>query len=222
LQLHNSLAAPDVRRILILRSLAVTVVIGLTGGIASGKSAVSARLAEKGALVIDADKVGHEAYAPDSDCYRDVIAAFGKDIVAVDGQIDRKALGAKVFGAPEQRKRLEGIVWPWMRRTMEQRLAALRSDGVWVVVLEAAVLLEAEWTPLVDQVWVVIASRVIARERVVQRNGLTPEQADQRIAAQLTNDERSAAADVIIENDGTLDELRERVDAAWDTLTATA
>jgi dephospho-CoA kinase len=222
LQLHNSRAAPDVRRILILRSLVVTLVIGLTGGIASGKSAVSAMLAEKGALVIDADKVGHEAYAPGSDCYRDVIAAFGKDIVADDGQIDRKALGAKVFGAPEQRKRLEGIVWPWMRRTMGRRLAGLRDDGVSVVVLEAAVLLEAEWTPLVDQVWVVIASPAIARERVVQRNGLTAEQADQRIAAQLTNGERAAAADVIIENDGTLDELRERVDAAWDTLTATA
>jgi dephospho-CoA kinase len=103
---------------------------------------------------------------------------------------------------------------------MEQRLAGLRRDGVPIVVLEAAVLLEAEWTPLVDQVWVVIASPAIARERVVQRNGFTPEQADQRIAAQLTNDERTAAADVIIENNGTLEELSERVDAAWDTLTA--
>ena len=199
----------------------MTIVIGLTGGIASGKSAVSAMLGEKGALIIDADKVGHEAYAPGSDCYRDVIAAFGDDIVAPDGQIDRKALGAKVFGAPEQRKRLEGIVWPWMRTTMEQRLTALRHDGVPVVVLEAAVLLEADWTPLADQVWVVIASPDIARERVVRRNGLTPEQADQRIAAQLTNDERAARADVILENNGTLADLRERVDAAWDTLHVT-
>jgi dephospho-CoA kinase len=198
----------------------VTVVIGLTGGIASGKSLVSAMLAERGALVIDADKVGHEAYAPGSDCHRDVVAAFGTDIVAADGQIDRKALGAKVFGAPEQRKRLEGIVWPWMRTTMEGRLADLRDEGVPVVVLEAAVLLEAEWTPLVDQVWVVTVEPQVARDRIVHRNGLTPEQADQRIAAQLTNDERAAKADRIIENSGTIEELRARVDDAWGALTA--
>ena len=198
----------------------MTVVIGLTGGIASGKSAVSAMLAGHGALIIDADKVGHEAYAPGSDCYCDVVGAFGEDIVGPDGQIDRKALGAKVFGAPEQRKRLEGIVWPWMRTTMERRLAALRDERVPVVVLEAAVLLEADWTPLVDQVWVVIVAPEIARERILQRNGLTPEQADQRIAAQLTNNERAAKAQLIIENNGTLEELRERVDAAWGNLAA--
>jgi dephospho-CoA kinase len=200
----------------------VTVVIGLTGGIASGKSAASAMLAEKGALIIDADRVGHQAYAPGSDCYRDVVAAFGEDIVTENGEIDRKALGAKVFGAPEQRKRLEGIVWPWMRTTMERRLAALRDERVPVVVLEAAVLLEADWTPLVDQVWVVIAAPETARARIVARNGLTPDQADQRIAAQLTNSERVANADVIIENDGTLEEMRARVDEAWDGLTARA
>jgi dephospho-CoA kinase len=200
----------------------VTIIIGLTGGIASGKSVVSAMLAEKGALVIDADKVGHEAYAPGSDCYRGVVAAFGDEIVASDGQIDRKALGAKVFGDPAQRKRLEGIVWPWMRATMERRFDELREEGVPIVVLEAAVLLEADWTPLVDQVWVVIVSPEIARERIVARNGLAPEQADQRIAAQLTNAERARHAQVIIENNGTLNALRERVDAAWEGLTAGA
>jgi dephospho-CoA kinase len=200
----------------------VTIIIGLTGGIASGKSVVSSMLAEKGALIIDADKVGHEAYAPGSDCYRDVIAAFGEDIVAPDGQIDRRALGGKVFGDPVQRRRLEGIVWPWMRATMERRFDELREEGVPTVVLEAAVLLEADWTPLVDQVWVVIVSPEIARERIVARTGLAPEQADQRIAAQLTNAERARHAQVIIENNGTLNALRERVDAAWEGLTAGA
>ena len=196
----------------------MTVVIGLTGGIASGKSAVTAMLAEHGALVIDADKVGHEAYAPGSDCYRAVIDAFGSDIVAADGEIDRKALGGKVFGNPAERKRLEGIVWPWMRGTMEQRLAGHRADGVPVVVLEAAVLIEADWIPIVDQVWLVTVDPAIARERIMARNGFTAEQADQRIAAQLTNDERAKHAHVIIDNSGTLDELRTRVDAAWRTL----
>jgi len=200
----------------------VTTVIGLTGGIASGKSVVSRMLAERGALVIDADKVGHEAYAPGSDCYRAVIDAFGADIVAADGQIDRKALGAKVFGDPEQRRRLEGIVWPWMRATMDERLRRLRQEGVPVVVLEAAVLIEADWTPIVDQVWVVIVPPELAKERIMLRNGLSAEQADQRIGAQLTNEERARHGQVIIENAGTLAELEERVTAEWDRLTAAA
>jgi dephospho-CoA kinase len=196
----------------------VTIVIGLTGGIASGKSVVSAMLAAHGALVIDADKVGHEAYAPGSDCYAAVVVAFGKDIVAQDGQIDRKALGAKVFGDPAKRKQLEGIVWPWMRKTMDGRLAAIRAEGTAVVVLEAAVLIEADWVPITDQVWVVTVSPEVARQRIIERNGLTAEQADARINAQLSNDERVRHAQVVIDNSGTLAELRERVDAAWQAL----
>jgi dephospho-CoA kinase len=193
----------------------VTIVIGLTGGIASGKSVVSGMLAEHGALVIDADKVGHEAYAPGSGCYEAVVEAFGRDIVAPDGQIDRKALGGKVFGDPVQRRRLEGIVWPWMRETMDNRLAAIRAEGTPVVVLEAAVLIEADWVPITDQVWVVTVEPDIARQRIMERNGLTAEQADARINAQLSNAERVARAKVVIDNSGTLDELRARVDDAW-------
>jgi dephospho-CoA kinase len=200
----------------------VTVVIGLTGGIASGKSVVSEMLREEGALVIDADKVGHEAYARGSGCYGAVVEAFGRDVVGPDGEIDRKALGGKVFGDPAQRKRLEGIVWPWMRRVMEQRLAALRADGVPVVVLEAAVLIEADWIPIVDRVWLVEVSRDVARERLMARNGLTAEQADARIGAQLTNEERERHAQVVIDNSGTLEELRQRVRLEWERLQAAA
>jgi dephospho-CoA kinase len=169
----------------------VTTIIGLTGGIASGKSAVSKMLADRGALVIDADKVGHEAYTPGNDCYRAVVDAFGKDIVADDGTIDRRALGAKVFGDDKQRERLQDIVWPWMRATMEQRFSELRANGEPVVVLEAAVLIEADWIPLVDEVWLVTVSPEIARARLMERNGFSAEDADKRIAAQLTNDERA-------------------------------
>ncbi len=193
----------------------MTTVIGLTGGIASGKSVVREMLEARGAFVMDADKLGHEAYTPGTDCFRDVVAAFGDDVVGADGQIDRKALGAKVFGDAAQRKRLEGIVWPWMRRTMEQRLAGLRADGVPVVVLEAAVLIEADWVPLVDEVWAVIVPPILARERIISRNGLAPEQADARIAAQLSNEERAARAQVIIENSGTLEQLERRVEQEW-------
>lgn len=198
----------------------MTTIIGLTGGIASGKSVVSQMLAERGALIIDADKVGHEAYARGSGCYDAVVEAFGPDVVGPDGEIDRRALGGKVFGDPAQRKRLEGIVWPWMRQTMEERLARLRADGVPVVVLEAAVLIEADWLPLVDQVWVVVVDPAIARERIINRNGLSAEQADARIAAQLSNAERVAKADVVIENNGTLDDLQRRVADAWEHLQA--
>ena len=140
----------------------MTIVIGLTGGIASGKSAASAMLADRGALVIDADKVGHEAYQRGSGCYQKVVAAFGQDVVGPDGEIDRKALGGKVFGDPALRKRLEGIVWPWMRETMDKRFADLRQQGAPVVVLEAAVLIEADWVPLVDQVWLVVVPPELA------------------------------------------------------------
>jgi dephospho-CoA kinase len=199
----------------------VTVIIGLTGGIASGKSVVSSMLAERGALVVDADKVGHEAYAPGNDCYTEVVKAFGADIVASDGTIDRRALGAKVFGDEAQRRRLQDIVWPWMRRTMEGRIAEMRREGVPVVVLEAAVLIEADWTTLVDQVWVVQVGRDVARQRIMERNGLTSEQADQRIDAQLSNAERARHAQVIIENNGTLEELEGDVQAAWERLERT-
>jgi dephospho-CoA kinase len=198
----------------------VTIVIGLTGGIASGKSVVSGMLAEHGALIIDADKVGHEAYRRGSGCYDAVVEAFGADVVGADGEIDRKALGGKVFGDPAQRRRLEGIVWPWMRDTMDERLAAIRKDGTPVVVLEAAVLIEADWVPITDQVWVVTVDPTIARQRVVERNGLTPEQADARINAQLTNADRVKHARVVIDNGGSLDELRHRVHDAWNALTA--
>lgn len=198
----------------------MTVVIGLTGGIASGKSLVSSMLAGLGAHVIDADKVGHEAYARGSGCYDEVVATFGRDVIGGDGEIDRKALGGKVFGDPAQRQRLQDIVWPWMRRTMEQRLAELRRNGSPPVVLEAAVLLEAGWQDLVDQVWVVTVGREVARERLMSRNGLTAEQADARIDAQLSNEERAKHAEVVIDNSGTIDELRQRVERQWQALEA--
>ncbi len=194
-------------------------VIGLTGGIASGKSLVSQQLADLGATIIDADKLGHESYQRGTDTYRAVIEAFGQDVVGPDGEVDRRALGGKVFGdvSGASRKRLEAIVWPAIRRLAKERIEELRGEGVSVVVLEAAVLIEADWLDIVDEVWLVIVDPAIARQRVVERNGLTPEQADERIAAQLTNEERRPHASVVIENNGSLDDLRAAVNDAWST-----
>jgi dephospho-CoA kinase len=193
-------------------------VIGLTGGIASGKSLVSQRLAERGAVVIDADKLGHESYRRGTETFEAVLRAFGNDIVGPDGEIDRRALGGKVFGDAEARKRLEAIVWPAIRRLGAERIEALRAQGTPVVVLEAAVLIEADWLDLADEVWLVVTSPETARKRLIERNGLAPEQADARIAAQLTNEQRRPYAQVVIENDGALDGLRAAVDKAWSTL----
>ena len=193
-------------------------VIGLTGGIASGKSLVSQQLAELGATVIDADRMGHEAYRKDTETFRQVVDAFGQEIVGADGEVDRKALGAKVFADPAQRRRLEEIVWPAMRRMMEERLAELRSQGTEVAVLEAALLIEADWLPLADEVWLVTATPETARRRLMERNGLNAEQAESRLRAQLTNEKRRPYADVAIENDGTTEELRRAVDEAWSKL----
>jgi phosphopantetheine adenylyltransferase/dephospho-CoA kinase len=197
-------------------------VIGLTGGIASGKSLVSEQLAALGATVLDADKLGHETYLPGTSAHGEIVEAFGRDVLAADGEIDRRALGAKVFGdaSGESRKRLEAIVWPAIRRLAAERIEQMREEGVSVIVLEAAVLIEAEWLDIVDEVWLVVVEPAIARQRVVERNGLTEEQADSRIAAQLTNDERRPYAQVVIENNGTLEDLRRAVNDAWANLTA--
>ena len=193
-------------------------IIGLTGGIASGKSLVTEQLVKRGATVIDADKVGHAAYLKGSETFDAVVAEFGEEIVGADGEIDRKALGGKVFGDPAARRRLEGIVWPAMRTMMEAQLETLRAEDSGIVVIEAAVLIEADWLPIVDEVWVVSASPAVARKRLSERNGLNEEQAEARLQAQLTNDARRSYADVVIENDGTLEELTAAVDAAWSKL----
>ncbi len=195
-------------------------IIGLTGGIASGKSLVSQRLGELGAVIIDADKLGHETYRGGTETFRAVVDTFGPEVVGPDGEIDRKALGTKVFAEPEARRRLEQIVWPAIRRLAEDRLAGLRDRSAPVAVLEAAVLIEADWIPLVDEVWLVLTSPETARQRLMARNGLAPEQAEARLRAQLTNEKRRPFADVVIENDGSLDELRRAVDEAWSKLEA--
>ncbi len=195
-------------------------VIGLTGGIGSGKSTVAELLAGKGAVVLDADKVGHEAYRPGTPAWKEVVATFGKDIVAGDGSIDRRKLGAIVFADPAALQRLNAIMHPRMFEMMRERIDEFRRRGVEVVVLDAAILLEANWTPLVDEVWVVVASEDRVVERAVARTGLPEEQIRRRIRSQLSNEERCRHASVVIENDGSLEELRAKVDRLWEELQA--
>ena len=133
-------------------------VIGLTGGIGSGKSKVSQFLAELGAVILNADEVGHEAFKPDTEIWRKVVAAFGRRILTPDGNIDRKRLGEIVFGNPESLSRLNQIMHPRMYALVKAQLEEYRRQGTRVVVLEAPLLIEAGWTSLVDEVWVTTAS----------------------------------------------------------------
>ena len=195
------------------------IVIGLTGGIASGKSTVARLLADRGARVIDADRLGHRAYQPGSAAHAAVAEAFGPDVVAADGHIDRKALGGKVFGRPDQLDRLTRIVWPEIRRLARQeidRIAREAPDAT--VVLDAAVLLEAGWEDLVDEIWVTVVDRATAIARAVARGGLDEKSAGARLDAQLSSREREARARVVIDNTGDLTALEARVDEAWRSL----
>ena len=190
--------------------------IGLTGGIASGKSTVTNFFKAKGVPVIDADLLGHRTYEPGTGTFKAVVSAFGPDLVATDGTIDRRVLGSKVFGKPEELKRLTDIVWPGIRRLAEQELAALDRAGQAVAVLEAAVMLEAGWEDLCDELWVVVVEPDIAVQRLATRNGLDESAARARIASQLTNAERVTKADVVIENNHDLESLEQAIQQAWD------
>jgi dephospho-CoA kinase len=193
-------------------------VIGLTGGIAAGKSTVSEALRDHGALIIDADRVGHEAYQPGTETFKALVEHFGVQIVSDTGEIDRRRLGAIVFADPAQRVALQNIVWPRMKDMMRARLKQLRAEGVAVVVIEAAVLIEASWTDIVDEVWVVQVPEDVALARLMTRNGLSADDGRARIRAQLSNAERAAHAGVVIDNSGTVDEARSRVDSEWTAL----
>lgn len=189
-------------------------VIGLTGGIGTGKSAVAAILSSLGAAVVDADAVGHAAYEPGSEGFKRVVALFGQGVVGADGRIDRRALGALVFASPAALERLNAALHPLMKRTMAERLDALAAQGQAVAVVDAALLYQAGWDDLAGEVWVVTAPEQTALERLAGR-GIPPEAARRRMAAQGDVRQYVARADAVVENSGSLEALRQRVEALW-------
>jgi dephospho-CoA kinase len=196
-------------------------VICLTGGIASGKSTAARFLREQGAHVIDADTLGHRSYEPGSCAHAQVVAAFGRDVLAADGRIDRKALAGKVFGKPGELKKLTDIVWPAIRRLAEDEIARVRAAGTArVIVLEAAVLFEAGWQDVGDEVWVIIVDRDVAIARAMQRDDIARSAIEQRLDAQLSNAERVARADVVIDNNGTPEQMLAQLRKAWARVSA--
>ena len=195
-------------------------VIGLTGGISSGKSTVSRFLAELGAVIIDADKIGHEVLKPDSEVWREVVAAFGKQIITANGAIDREKLGEIVFSNSEARARLNQIMHPRIYDMVKTRLEEYRRQGAGIVVLEAPLLLEAGWTSLVDEVWVTTASEATMLKRLRERTGLSEKESLARIRSQLPTEERVKHADAVIDTDCSLGELKVKVKELWQELQA--
>jgi dephospho-CoA kinase len=190
--------------------------IGLTGGIGSGKSTVAQILGEFGAPILDADKVAHTTYAPAAPAYDAVIAAFGPEVLAPDRTIDRRKLGAIVFGNPERLSKLTSIVWPATREAISRNVKELRTGGVKLpIVVEAAILIEANWQSLFDEIWLVRAPREKVIERIESQRGLKPAETEARIRAQLSDEERAKHSMLTIENNGSIEDLRQLLKEVW-------
>ena len=188
--------------------------VGLTGGIGAGKSAVASRLAELGAVVIDADALARAVVAPGTEGLAEVVAAFGASVLSPEGALDRAALGRVVFGDDEARRRLEAIIHPRVRARTAELIAAVPPDAV--VVNDVPLLVEAGYRDRFQLVIVVQAPLEVRIERLARDRGMSRAEAESRIAAQATDEQRREVADVVIDNNRTLDELRARVDAVWE------
>lgn len=198
---------------------AAPLVVGLTGGIASGKTTVSGLLAGLGAHVIDADSVGHQVLLPGGEAYPEVVAAFGTEILEADGTIARARLGAIVFSDPARLEQLNAISHPRMAERMEREIRRLREHPGHgppaLIVLDAAILFEAGWDALCDRVWTVETDPEVSIARLGESGRLSPKQARARLQAQMSNSERAARAHRVIPNRDSLALLESEVRRLW-------
>ena len=196
--------------------------IALTGGIASGKSTIARRLADRGAVVVDADAIVRDVQAVGSPVLDEIAAAFGEDVITADGALDRAALGARVFGDDEALARLNAIVHPAVRAESARRFAAaFDADPAAVVVYDVPLLVEARVDDPWDLIVVADAPAALRAGRLVDERGLSESDAAARLASQVSDDRRRASADVVIDTAGSLEETLTQADALWERLTAT-
>lgn len=196
--------------------------VGLTGNIASGKSTVARLLAERGALIIDADVLARRAVDPGTRALAAIAERWGERVLQADGTLDRAALRDIVFDQPEELEALNEIVHPEVARLREEELAAARARGASMVVSDIPLLFEKQLTELFDYIVLVDAPRSIRLERLVNDRGLSHDDAMKMIAAQMPAELKRARADFVIENDGTIDALAPQVEQLWSSLARTA
>jgi len=190
-------------------------IIGLTGAIGSGKSTVAQFLKQMGAEIIDADKTGHEVYRPGTKGIEQIARAFGKDILAGDGSIDRARLADIVFSDEAALARLNDIVHPLIRERIYELIKQYREKRTGVVVLEAALLIETGWTGMVHEVWVTTAPKSVIYQRMKDKNGSTKEQVQSRMKYQLPLSEQRSYAKYVINTNVPLPELQKKVADLW-------
>jgi dephospho-CoA kinase len=193
-------------------------IIGLTGGIASGKSLVATILVKKGVTVIDADQLARRVVEPGTEPYNKIIETFGENIVCSDSTIDSKALGTIIFHDPDARKQLERITHPAIKILAEELLEEEKRKGTSIVFYVVPLLLEAGMSSTVDEVWVVCVDEEKQIERLMKRDGIPREEALRKIAAQMPLDEKAAYADVIIDNNGLPEETARSITIEWKRL----
>jgi dephospho-CoA kinase len=187
-------------------------VVGLTGGIASGKSTFAAALRARGVPVVDADALARAAVAPGSHALAEIVRAFGPGVLSADGSLDRKRMAALVFSDPGARRTLEGITHPAVRRATAHETARLAAAGHDLAFYDTPLLFEVGLDRTVDAVVVVYAPAAVQRTRLVARDGLQPAEADARLAAQLPIDEKASRADFVVENVGDVAALGPKAD----------
>jgi dephospho-CoA kinase len=200
------------------RSLSRMIIIGLTGGIASGKSTVSAKLVKLGAEIIDADCIARAVVEPGQKAWRDIIDTFGEGILHSDGTIDRKKLGTLVFGDDKKRMVLEAITHGEILSRVKQRIIEARNKGKQVAVLDVPLLIEAGWVYLADTIWLVYVERNTQLERLIKRDTITLQEAELRLEAQMPLEVKRKYADIIIDNSGSPEETEAQIMQAWEGL----
>lgn len=190
-------------------------IIGLTGGIASGKSTASAHLKSIGASVIDADAISHSLTDSDGETLSAIITAFGTEMLLENGGLDRRKLGLLVFGDDEARRKLNAIMHPLVLKEMQRQTLALRLQGVGRVIWDVPLLFETEMDAHTDEIWLLAVPAQVQLARLIARDGITLSQAQQRLLSQMSTDEKIKRATHTIYNTGTIEELRQSVEALW-------
>jgi dephospho-CoA kinase len=191
---------------------------GLTGGIATGKTHACSVLQSLGATILNADLLAHQCYLPHTPANQELRQAFGSSIFTSDGNIDRAKLGKLVFSEKEELRKLNGIMFSAIERRTKEELVRLEKEGRKWVVVEAAVLFEAGWEGWMDEVWSMMVDPAIAKKRLMERNGFTAAEAESRIKAQMSNEERGRRARVVLDSRGRKEETAKKIRAPVEEL----